>query len=579
MMIVRKLIGLLSDYKKGVALAIFLGWATVTSWVALISTSSYLISYAALQPSVAELQVAIVGVRFFGISRGVFRYLERLASHTVTFKLLANLRIWFYERIEPLAPAKLQDVPGGDLLSSVTSDVETLEDFYVRVVAPPIVALVSAVGVLWFFGRWSGGFAMTILAFQVFIGVVVPILIHKMSEKPSQRLVETRTRAAAYVAEGIRGQADLIAYGRENDWFNAFSSLVEDQEKAELSINRIQGLHTGLSALGINLTAFVLLLMAVPMVVEGTLDGRLLAVVILGALASFEAVQPLPEAFQILTKVIPAGERLFQMGEQVPEVEDDLGEMPDNEFLSLKIKNLRFAYSHNNDAPIVDAINLTLTPGKIVALVGASGAGKSTIINLLLRFWDYKEGQISYNQQELHTLTPLAWRKKISYVPQSPFLFNTSAAENIRIGEASATQDQIEEAARIANLDAFIQSLPQGYESSIGELGAFLSGGERQRLSIARAVIRDAPILLLDEPTANLDRMNEELILASIFEAAKNKGVLWITHRLTGLNRADEILVMVEGRIEERGTHQYLIEQNGVYAQMVALEQESLAGL
>lgn len=576
MRIFLRLFRLLSDYKKWVALAIFLGWATVTSWVALISTSSYLISYAALQPSVAELQVAIVGVRFFGISRGVFRYLERLVSHTVTFKLLANLRVWFYERIEPLAPAKLQDVQGGDLLSGITSDVETLEDFYVRVVAPPVVALLSAVGVLWFFGRWSVSFAITILSFQLFTGVLVPIGTQIVSKKPSMKLIETRSEASAYVAEGIRGQADLVAFGRQETWLNEFDTLIDQQMQAELSLNRIQGVYTAIFVFGVNMTAFILLLLAAPMVAEGNLDGRLLAVVILGAIASFEAVQPLPQAFQNLAKVIPAGERLFGIGEQKAEVEDGVGDAPAGAFERLKLENVRFSYSHDTSQPVLQGVSFSLEPGKKIALVGASGVGKSTIVNLMLRFWDYSEGEIYYNQQELHTICPDDWRKLIAYVPQTPFLFNESISENIRVGRPSATPEDIELAAKQANLDAFIRSLPQGYQTPIGELGAFLSGGERQRLSIARAVVRNAPIMLMDEPTANLDRVNEAAILQTIFQTSQDKGLIWITHRLTGLEKVDEILVMADGRIVERGSHTELLAQNGIYARMLALEAETI---
>ncbi|MCB2179824.1 thiol reductant ABC exporter subunit CydC [bacterium] len=571
-----RLFRLLADYKRGVALAILLGWATVVSWVALISTSSYLISYAALQPSVAELQVAIVGVRFFGIARGVFRYLERLVSHTVTFKLLSNLRVWFYERIEPLAPAKLQDVQGGDLLNRITGDVKTLEDFYVRVVAPPVVALASGVGVMWFFGRWSASFAITILLFQLFTGVLVPIVTQKVSEAPSKALVKTQTAASAFVAEGVRGQADLVAYGRQEDWLAQFSGLVQAQKEAELSLNRIQGVYTTMNALGVNLAAFVLLLLAAPMVNAGVLDGRLLAVVILGGIASFEAVQPLPQAFQTLAKVIPAGERLFQIGEQIPEVEEGVGDAPEGQFEALHIKKLSFSYSHDKSMPVLHEVSFSLQPGRKVAVVGASGAGKSTLLNLLLRFWDYSQGEITYNGQELHTFNAEEWRKEIGYVPQTPFLFNGSVAENIRLGNVRATEEQLEEAAKRANLDAFVRSLPHGYQTPVGELGAFLSGGERQRLSIARALVRNAPILLLDEPTANLDRVNEEKILQTIFSAADEKAVLWITHRLTGLEQVDEILVMADGRIVERGTHQELLAKNGVYARMIALEAEAL---
>lgn len=572
MNIARKLIQFLIGFRKWVLLSIVLSWATVVSWVALISTSAYLISYAALQPSVSELQVAIVGVRFFGISRGVFRYLERLVSHTITFKLLAKIRVWLYDHLELLAPAQLQERRGGDLLSTIIGDVETLQDFYIRVVAPPLVAILSATGVLWFFGRWSVSFALILALFQVFTGVVVPLLTRKLGKKPGKALIESRAEISAMATEIVHGHADILAFQREEDWEKQFAARINTQKDAEFSLNRLQSLHSGLVAVGINLSTVFLLWAAIPLIRSGELDGRLLSVVVLGSLASFDAILPLPEAFLSLEQSIQAGRRLFKIIHLQPAVDEDVGSEILEAFSALEIKNLSFAYSHNNS--ILCNLNLSLSAGKKLAIVGPSGAGKSTILNLLLRFWDYNSGEILFNGVDLKAINPGEWRKLLSYVPQESIIFNVSIAENIRIGKPNASKLEIEEAARRANIHKFILSLPAGYETLAGEQGALLSGGERQRLGIARAVVRNAPIMLLDEPTANLDQVNEQNVVDSILKASEGRSLVWVSHRLTGLDRMDEILVLEGGTVVESGDHESLLKLGGYYAKMVVSERE-----
>ena len=571
----KRLIGFLRQARRMVALAVALGWATTVSWIALISTSAYLISYAALQPSIAELQVAIVGVRFFGIARAVLRYLERIVSHTVTFRLLARLRTWLYEKIEPLAPAGLTERRSGDLLNNVVNDIETLQEFYVRIVAPPVVALLSSVGVLWFFGRWSGWFVLIIMGFQLLAGVALPLAVRRLGAGPGAQIGSSRAAQANLIVDGVQGSADIRAYDRTARMNADLDALIAAEAKAEGRQNLVLGGHAAVVGLSVNLMAVVLLAAAIPMVADGRLDGRLLAVVILGAVASFEAILPLPQAFQNLEESLQAGRRLFDLAEIPPLVADEGADLERSGAADISIKNLTFAYSQYNP-DVLAGLNLDLHPGKKVAIVGPSGSGKSTIANLLLRFWDYRQGEILWNGAELRSLDAEQVRSQVSYLPQNPFLFNATIAENIRIGKPDANQEEIAAAAQAAGLDNFIRSLPQGYDTLAGEFGILLSGGQRQRLALARAFVRNAPLYLLDEPTANLDPLTEEEIIHSVLARVKDRSLIWITHRLAGLDAMDEVVVIRAGRVVERGTHAELASGDTRYARMRQFQRDSL---
>lgn len=570
MRILSKLISLMRSFRIFVFLAIFLGWTTTISWFALITTSAYLISTAALHPSIAELQVAIVGVRFFGLSRAVSRYFERLVSHMVTFKLLANLRVWFYDRLEPLAPAGLQQYRSGDILSRILADVEVLQEFYVRVLGPTVVALITSLSIFWFFGHWSIQIAFIVILFHIFIGIVVPFFTQWISNKASNQIIQTRANLSVTAVDAVQGSSEIILFGQEAAFYRDVVGTIQTRTKAEQRLNLIQSISSSVGVVGINLSAFVMLVLSIPLVNSGMLDGKILAVIILGAIASFDAIQPLSSAYQNLEKSIEAARRIFEIIDQPPTAsfgKDQITEIIDP---SIEIKNLYFSYSHKN---VLDDISLTIPFGKKIAIVGISGSGKTTLANLLLRFWDFQEGEILLNGKDIRSFEEESLRSLIAYVPQDGFIFNTTVAENIKIGKPNASSQEVWEAARKTNLHEFIMSLPEGYQTIVGEGGAFLSGGERQRILIARAAIREVPLYIFDEPFTNLDQVTAKSVYKSMRDLVQAKSMLLISHQITNLALMDEIIVLKDGKIIERGSEEELFTIGGVYRKMYDLDQ------
>jgi len=575
-----RLLGFLRGAWGEVALSVLLGAATIAASIGLMGASSWLISMAALHPSIAELQVAIVGVRFFGISRGVARYLERLVSHGVTFRLLARLRVWFYERLEPLAPARLMMYRAGDLLNRIVADVEMLENFYVRAVAPPLVALVITAGTALFLGGYAPELGWTYLGFALLLGGVLPLAAHHVSRKPGAALTDLRSALRVRAVDFLQGLPDLLAFGQGAEYRARLQAEGRAYGRAQRRMAQVTGLASAAGVLFTGLGMWSVLALSIPLVSSGRLDGVMLAALTLMAQASFEAVQPLPLAAQMLASSLASARRLFEiveMGEQRAESR----EQESNRLFStlsapvLSVSSLSFAYP-GAETPALREVSFELTPGKKLAIVGPSGAGKSTLVSLLLRFWDAPPGSIRLDGRDLLQVPEEAARGRFGVISQRTYLFNTSIRENLRLANPSATQEQIEQAARQAGVHDFIVSLPQGYETLAGERGLRLSGGERQRLAIARALLREAPILLLDEPTASLDPQTERLILENIFALARARSLLLITHRLLGLENMDEILVLEDGRVVERGLHADLCRAGGLYQRMLAIQNRIL---
>jgi len=559
------------------ALAALLGFATVGSGISLMTTSAWIIATAALHPSIADLQVAIVGVRFFGIARGVFRYLERYVSHQVTFRLLARLRVWFYAAIEPLAPARLASRRSGDLLARVVADVETLEHFYVRVIAPPLVAALTG-WLMWIFMRgFDSRLALAFLIVFVVAGVGAPLLTRLLSRTVGRRLITARAELNATLVDGLQGMADLVSFGQEAAWLERMQSSCRELTQAQARMAWIGGLQNALGVLLTSLAALAVLIVAIPLVNAAQIPGVNLAVIVLAAMASFEAVQPLPLAAQYLESTLEAARRLFEIVHEEHEGTRILPTTCDLRPAScdLRLENLCFRYAPGEPLAL-DGISLRLPPGGRVAIVGPSGAGKSTLVNLLLRFWDYQDGIITLDGCDLREYPPDDVRRLMGVVSQNTYLFNATLRDNLLIAKPDATQAEWEQAARRAQLDAFIQSLPQGYDTWVGEQGLRLSGGERQRLAIARALLKDAPILILDEATANLDPVTEREVIQAIREAMQGRATLIITHRLVGLQDADEILALQSGRVVERGRHHDLLRANGLYRRMWELQNQIL---
>lgn len=560
-----------------VLLSVLLGALTISSSIALMSTSAWLISTAAIAVSVADLGVSVVSTRLFGISRAVFRYLERLASHSLTFRILARLRVWFYQAIEPLAPARLTSARSGDLLSRVIADVETLDNIFVRVLAPPLTAVVIVLGMAVFMGSFalSLGFVITLFLLSVGIGLTAFSLL--LNRRLGRRLVEERAALRADLVDAVQGLPDLIAFGQEKTFLERIKASGRQFSAIQTHMARLNGLQSGLNSLLTGLGVWVILFLAIPLVSSGKIEGVYLAVIVLGSMASFEAVQNLPQAAQLLEANIQSARRLFEIADQPPLVTDPAQPLPQPTSADLRVENLSFAYpdgERGSDSLVLQNISFALPPGKKLALVGPSGAGKSTLANLLMRFWD-AEG-ILLAGQDIRAYKQVDVRRMFSLVSQNTYLFNASLRENLLLARPWAAQDDIEAACRAAQLHDFILSLPNGYETLVGERGVELSGGERQRVAIARALLKNTPIFIFDEPTANLDAVTERKLVETLQSVMENHSVLWITHRLVGLEAMDEILVLENGKIVQRGTQAELLARNGLYKTMWNLQNRAL---
>jgi thiol reductant ABC exporter CydC subunit len=569
----RRLLKLMAPLTGWMILATLLGVATIGSSIGLMTLSAYLIARAALHPSIADLSLAIVGVRFFGIARGLFRYGERYLAHHLTFRLLARLRTWFYAALESLAPARLLHYRSGDLLARIVADVETLDNFYLRAIAPPAVAVLVAVLAAWLVGRFDPRLAVALLAFFLAAGAGVPLLARHLSRPVGGRMVRLRATLNATLIDGIQGLAELLAFGQAERHLDRVQALRLEMTGLQARMARIAGLHQALTSLSMNLATVTLVALAIPLVRNGHMDGVYLAVLALAVLSGFEAVLPLPAAFQYLDNSLEAARRLDEILSVGPAVTDPPPPWPTPGRCDLQVDNLCFAYEPG-ERPALDGVSFSLPHGGQLAIVGPSGAGKTTVANLLLRFWDCQAGQIRLGGRDLRDYSQQEVRRLIAVVAQHTHLFNATIRDNLLLARPEAAQADLVQAARQAHIHDWIASLPEGYDTWIGEQGLRLSAGQRQRLAIARALLQDAPILILDEPTASLDALAEREVLTTLQGLMAGRTSLLITHRLLGLEAAGEILVLDAGRIVERGRHHELMQMAGLYSRMWELQNQ-----
>ncbi len=550
----QRLWALARPHRRGMALAVLLNVLTIASSIGLLTTSAYLISAAALHPSIATLSLAIVGVRFFGISRAVWRYLERLVAHNVTFHLLARLRVWFYEALEPLAPARLLTFRSGDLLTRIVNDIETLQHFYVRIVGPACTALVIGPGMALFLGWWSVWLAWVWLLAGLLAGVVLPWLVYRVSRTDGVVLVQARAELGSLLVDTVQGMADVWALAAAAVFQTQFTHLNQKSTQAQIRLARQAGWHSGLGQLLLQGTLWSLLVVAIPLVARGQVDGVFLAGLGLGAVAAFEAWQPLPQAAQFWQSSMVAGERLLAILDTGKERRHSLPPLTQitggstgvrgehGAGVHLRVEGVSFAYEAEG-VPVLRDVWLDVPPGKKIALVGESGSGKTTLAHLLLRFWEPDAGRITVDGVDVREQDPDVVRSLFGVIGQDTYLFNGTVGENIRLARPRAKPEEVIAAARKAHLHEFITTLPAGYDTPIGERGLQLSGGERQRLALARAFLREAPILLLDEPTANLDPETERNVMNEIVAAAAGRSLILITHRQAGLAQMDEVVL------------------------------------
>lgn len=571
-----RLLAFLWPFRWLIALAILLGSVMIASSIGLLGMAAYLIAASALGPLLVLLSMPIYLVRAMGVMRALSRYAERLVSHNATFRLLARLRVWAYSRVEPQAPAHLLTHRSGDMLARLVADIEELQNFYLRVVSPMVVALVISLFTFGIFSIFSIGLAWVALAFLAAAGLGVPVLTLSLSRGLGKQLVKARAELNTQVVDGLQGIQDVLAFGRSHAQVESVAACDRTLGQVQHRMARITGLQTALNDLLMNTAMWVLIILAIPLVATQYIDGVYLGVIGLLILASFEAVQPLASAFQGLGHSLAAAERVFVVTDALPPVIESTAPHPIPPVpgppdlsggYSLSFDHIHFAY-HLGEREVLSDISFDLRLGSRVAIVGPSGGGKSTLVRLALRFWDPSSGIIRLNGQDIRGYSLRDLRKLVGVVAQDTYIFNDTLRANLLLARPGASEAEIEAAVEQAQLTEFVRQLPLGLKTWVGEQGLQLSGGERQRLAIARAFLKNAPILILDEATANLDPLTEHALLDALDELSWGRATLQITHRLLAMERMDEILVLDHGRIAERGTHDGLLAIEGLYRQL-----------
>jgi ATP-binding cassette, subfamily C, bacterial CydC len=550
----RRLLALAAAPRARVLVTVVLGAVTVLCGVGLMATAGYLISRAAERPAILSLTVAIVGVRFFGIARPLARYLERLASHDLAFRVLERVRVRVYERIEPLAPAELDAYRRGDLLSRLVADVDALQNLHLRGVGPPLVALTAgavSVAVAWAFLPAAG---LVLAAGLTLGGVVVPTIAGALGRRSGRRQAAARGELSAELVELLRSAPELVAYGREESQL----ARVEAADREQVGLSRRDAFAAGVGdALGLvvaGATVAGVLAVTVASHAHGDLDRVLIAMLALLTLASFDAVQPLAAAARELSATLAAGRRVLELTDREPKVADPDAPLPAPASGAIAFDGVRARYSHGEPAVLEDA-SFRLEPGRRVALLGPSGSGKTTIVNLLMRFLDPEAGAVTLDGRDLREYRQDDLRRAFAVAGQDSHVFSTSIRENVRLARPEASDPEIEGALERARILDWVSSLPEGWDTLVGEEGRELSGGQRQRLVLARAFLADAPVLILDEPTAHLDAPTAKTLMREVFDAARGRSVLLISHRSEGLDLVDETLVLEGGRIAAASPH------------------------
>ena len=486
-------------------------------------------------------------VRFFATLRVGSRYAERLVTHEATFRLLADLRVWFYTRLEPLAPAVLQTQRTADLLNRIVTDIDTLNLFYLRVFVPVLTAIAAGLAMAAFFAFFSWPAALALILGLALNGMLAPMLTSRQGARPGAEINRLTAALRTEYVEALQGMGELLVFGAAPAMQARAASLNNELALAQADMGRVSGLGFALSGLAANVTLLAVLVFGARRFEAGGISAAQVPMLVLGAMAAFEATAPLPAALQFLGQIKSAARRIFALADQPPPVPTPALPAPAPEGFGLELSDITLRYAP--DAPLVlNGFSLCVPEGKHVGIAGPSGSGKTTLISLLLRFREFQGGTACFGGHDLRAYGSADMARHITVISQRSHLFHTTIRDNLLLANGKADEAALWHALAVAQLADFVRTLPKGLDSTVGEGGAKLSGGQARRVALARAVLKPAPWLILDEPTEGLDAETERAFLADLAPILKGRTVLYITHRPAGLALMDEIYTLRNGK-------------------------------
>ena len=491
------------------------------------------------------LTFLFVGVCVFALVRGVLRYAEQACNHFIAFKLLALIRDKVFQALRKLCPAKLEGKDKGDLISVITSDIELLEVFYAHTISPIAIAFLFCIILCVFIGSYHPVLGGIALAAYITVGVIVPLVTSRLSGDDGIRFRTKSGNLSAFVLDSLRGLSETLQYGQGAKRLDEMNAQTDALSADEESMKRTAGKNQAVTNTIILVFDLVMLFTAAMMYQKNQVEFIGVLIPTIALMSSFGPVVALANLGSTLQNTFAAGNRVLDILEETPAVEEIQGKK-ESTFTGASAQNVTFAYG---DETILEDVSVDIPQGSVIGIVGRSGSGKSTLLKLLMRFWKVQKGTVAISGTSVDEINTSNLRDMESFVTQETHLFHDSIRNNLRIAKLDATDEEIQIACKKASVHDFIMSLPQGYDTPVGELGDTLSGGERQRIGLARAFLHDAPLMLLDEPTSNLDSLNEAVILKSLREEKKDKTVVLVSHRQSTMRIVDRVYSVEHGRM------------------------------
>jgi ATP-binding cassette subfamily C protein CydC len=558
-------------HRRQLALGTLAGLAAAAAAVGLMSLSGWFISAAAAAgtaPATAYLFnffLPSIGVRIFAILRTVARYAERIVSHDATFRILEGLRVWFYRHMEPLAPAGLWRYRSGDILNRIIADIEALDNLYLRGFAPAAIALLVSILVFFWLAVFDERIAVMFWLLLAFAGIGVSAGAARTAGPAGHQMAASSAQLRSRMVEGLQGLPEIIAFGAADRHQEGVRRSQAELMAAQQRMAHIRGLSAAAMHVFSGAAVLSALYLGCARVSTGRMDGAALALIALAVTAAFETVFALPAAYQFLGRTRAAGGRLLEVVETDPPVTFTEPSRPAPARSDVCFEDVSFRYRPGLPQALTQ-VSISVPQGQRIAIVGESGAGKSTLAGLLVRFFDPESGVVRIGGVDIRSLSESDLRRGVVVLSQQSHLFSDTIRANLLLAQPDAGDAELRGVLTAARLVNFVDHLPDGLDTWVGEAGQLMSAGQARRLAIARAILRDAPVWVLDEPTEGLDRITEAELVESLLEVTQGRTVLWITHRLAGMERMDSVAVLDQGRVADQGTHAELLSRNARYA-------------